>query len=257
MESQHARIMVVGAHPADPFERAGGTVARHLARGDVAMLVSLTSGVVTHAFTSFPATGKDKLRALDAVVATKRDEFERAARMLGVQEWRLLDLPESPMHFDLEAYVIMVDLIREFRPHALICQHPVEVGRHDHMDAGRFALAAADYARAEGFPSELAPHAVPHPFMSYYQDFPTEQLMGGPRHAPEVIVDISDVIDIKREAMLQFGTTQAREGEDYRRRLDRFFERVDGAAGYLHGFEYAERFTRWHPERVQYLPLGD
>lgn len=257
MSAQTARIMVIGAHPADPFERAGGTVAKHLAQGDEAMFVSLTSGAVTHAFTSFPMAGEDKLAEFDAIVDVKRDEFDRAAKALGVEEWRLLDFAESPLVIDKESYIAAVNLIREFRPNVVICQHPVEVGRFDHMEAGRFALAAVDYARAEGFPSALAPHAVPHIFMSYYQDFPTEQLLGGPRHAPEVIVDISDVIDIKREAMMQFGTTQAKEGEDYREKLDRFFERVDGAAGFIHGFEYAERFTRWHPERVQHLPLND
>ena len=257
MATEPNRIMVIGAHPADPFERAGGTVAKHLARGDGAMMVALTSGAVTHAFTSFPATGKDKLRDFDAVVESKHEEFGRAAQALGIEEWRVLDFPESPLVIDRDSYIAMVDLIREYRPQVVICQHPVEVGRQDHMDAGRFAIAAVDYARAEGFPSELAPHTVPHLFMSYYQDFPSEQLMGGPRHAPEVVVDTSSVIDVKREAMLQFGVTQTKQDEDYRHKLDIFFERVDGAAGYIHGFNYAERFTRWHPERVQYLPLND
>lgn len=250
------RILVVGAHPADPFERAGGTVAKHLARGDQAMLVSLTSGVVTHAFNTFPKTGADKLRDLELVKAGKLEEFERAARTLGVTNWRMLDFPESPLLVGLSEYVVMVDIVREFRPHVVLCAHPVEVGRHDHMDSGRFTIAAVDYARADGFPSPLAPHAVPNLFMFYYEDFRSEQLMGAPRHAPEVIVDISPVIATKREGMLAFGDTQAKEGEDYRLKLDQFFEHVDGAAGYIHGFDYAERFSRWEPERVQYLPLN-
>ena len=76
------------------------------------------------------------------------------------------------------------------------------------------------------------------------------------RHSPEVIVDITEALPRKREAMLRFRGTQARQGEDYPARLDRFFASVDGAAGYVNGFGYAERFTRWHPERVQLLPLA-
>jgi LmbE family N-acetylglucosaminyl deacetylase len=53
------RILVIAAHPQDPFERAGGTVAKHLERGDEARFLSLTTGVVTHAFGIFPATGTD------------------------------------------------------------------------------------------------------------------------------------------------------------------------------------------------------
>lgn len=257
MAGDPVRIMVIGAHPADPFERAGGTVAKHLQRGDEAFFVSLTSGAVTHAFTSFPATGEDKLKDLPRVIETKRQEFARAADALGVTDWLMLEFNESPLIVGLEEYVTLVNLIREFRPGVVICAHPVEVGRQDHMDSGRVAIAAVDYARAEGFPSPLAPHTVPDLFLSYYEDFRSEQMMGTPRHAPEVIVDISQVIGLKREAMMQFGTTQAKEGEDYGKKLDRFFERQDGNAGFLHGFDYAERFSRWNPERVQYLPLSN
>lgn len=249
--------MSIGAHPADAVERGGGTVAKHLARGDSAMLVSLTTGVVTHAFNIFPPEGEDKFRNIDEVAQTKRDEFERAARAIGVDDWRILEFSESPMLFGLDEYRAMVDLIREYRPTVVLCQHPIEVGRQDHMDSGRFTIAAVDYARAEGFPSKLAPHTVPNLFMAYYEDFRAEQLTGSPRHSPEVIVDISEVIEKKREAMLQFGTTQTNKGEDYAARMDRFLERVDGSVGNANGFGYAERFTRWNPERVQYLPLAE
>ena len=256
VETNGVRIMVVGAHPQDPVERAGGTVVKHLARGDRAMLVSHTSGVVTHAFNIFPATGADKLRDIERVRELKRQEFERAARVLGVTEHRILEFSESPMLFGLPEYVVMVDLLREFRPDVILCPSPVEVGRHDHMDSGRFTIAAVDYARAEGFPSALAPHTVPNLFLFYYEDFRAEQLMGTARHSPEVVVDITAAIDKKRAAMLEFAGSQTKAGEDLPRRLDRFFASVDGSAGYNNGFGYAERFTRWNPERVQYLPLA-
>lgn len=58
-------IMAITAHPQDPFERAGGAAVKHLERGDEAMYVTLTTGVVTHAFGVFPVTGDDKLKAID------------------------------------------------------------------------------------------------------------------------------------------------------------------------------------------------
>lgn len=255
MNAEPLRIMVVGAHPADPIERGGGTAAKHVARGDEVMVVALTSGVVTHAFNTFPATGADKLQGIDDIAAQKRRELASAADALGVA-WHAFDFHESPLLTGLTEYVAFVDLLREFRPNVVLCAHPVEVGRQDHMDSGRFTIAAVDYARAEGFPSALAPHTVGNLFLFYYEDFRSEQLMGGPRHSPEVVVDISAVIDQKRAAMMAFASTQEKEGEDYRRKLDRFFERVDGAAGYMHGFDYAERFSRWEPERVQHLPVA-
>ncbi|MBI3942522.1 MAG: PIG-L family deacetylase [Chloroflexi bacterium] len=256
MADKPVRIMVVGAHPADPFERAGGTVAKHLARGDQAMLVSLTYGVVTHAFTLFPRTGEDKLRDIDKIKAMKAREFEEASQILGATEHRLFDWAESPMIFGMEEYKTLINLIREFRPDVVLCPHPVEVGRHDHMETGRFTIAAVDYARADGFPSPLAPHAVPHIFMFYYEDYRSEQLMGASRHTADLIVDTTEVIDKKKAAMTIFGSTQTKRDEDYGKKLDDFMVRVDGNVGYLHGFGYGEQFTRWHPQRVKYLPVG-
>lgn len=260
MSETPTRILVIGAHPADPFERAGGTLANHLARGDEAFVVSLTHGVVTHAFTSFPATGADKLRDIDRVKGEKRREFEDACALLGVTGSRLYDLPESPLLYGMDEFILLVDLMREIRPRVLLCAHPVEVGRFDHMDSGTFILKAADYARAEGFPSPLAPHAIPEIFLFYYQVFSAEQLMGTSRHAPDVIVDTTASIEKKLALMTIFGRTQTKAGEDYEGRMRVFLERGDGAVGYKHGFGggrgYGEQFTRWHPARGPYLPLS-
>ena len=249
------RIMVIAAHPQDPIERAGGTVAKHIARGDEVMMVSLTTGVVTHAFGFFPATGADKLRDIEKVKETKRQEFARAREVLGVQQGVVLDFSESPMLFGREEYITVVNLIRQFRPHCVLCPHPVEYGRQDHMDSGRFAIAAVDYARAEGVPSSLAPHTVGNLFMFYYPDFRSEQVMGTPRHSPEIVVDITEVIGKKRAAMAVYASTQAKVGEDYEKKLDAFLLKIDAAAGYIHGFGYAEQFSRLNPERLQVLPI--
>lgn len=249
------RIMAIGAHPGDSIERAGGTVAKHVERGDDAIMVSLTSGVVTHAFNYFPATGDDKFSEIDKITAIKREEFGRGVEALGIPAWHMFEFRESPLAMGLDEYIALVNLIREFRPSVVLCPHPVEVGRQDHMDCGRFVIAAVDYARAEGFPSALAPHTIAAMFLYYYEDFRSEQLTGSARHSPEVIVDISSVMDKKRAAMMELAGTQTKESEDYRAKLDRFFDRVDGAAGYMHGFDFAERFNRWEPERCQYLPV--
>lgn len=256
MTVRTSRIMAIGAHPGDPIERAGGTAAKHIARGDDVMMVSLTSGVVTHAFGRFPATGDDKFKDLEKIVAEKTEEFARGVQALGVSSWHVFGFRESPLATGFDEYEAMVNLIREFRPNVVLCPHPVEVGRQDHMDCGRFTVAAVDYARAEGFPSLLAPHTVNNLFLYYYEDFRSEQLTGSPRHSPEVIVDISSVIDKKRAAMMELAGTQTKESEDYGAKLDRFFDRVDGAAGHIHGFNFAERFNRWDPERLQYLPIA-
>ena len=207
MPKEPVRIMVITAHPQDPFERARGTAAKHLERCDEAMFVTLTTGVVTHAFGVFPATGDDKLKDIDKVKDAKREEFETASKLLGLTDWRFLDFPESPMILGRDEHIVVMDLIREFCPDVVLCPHPVETGRQDHMDAGRFVVAAVDYARADGFPSPLAPHTISDIFMFYYPDFRADQLMGASRQAAGVVVDISSVIDKKRTARDAFAGT--------------------------------------------------
>ena len=48
MPSRNIRIMIVATHPADSFDQAGGTLAHHVARGDVVTAVIATTGVRSH-----------------------------------------------------------------------------------------------------------------------------------------------------------------------------------------------------------------
>ncbi len=249
------RILVIAAHPQDPFERTGGTVAKHLERGDEARFLSLTTGVVTHAFGIFAATGADKLKDVEAVKERKRGEFVDAAALLGV-EGRVLDFHESPLATGPDEYLTVIEEIRSFRPDVVLCPHPAEFGRFDHMDAGRFAIAAVDYARADGIPSALAPHAVRDVFTFYYQDTRSDVLLGVARMGPDVIVDITSVQPKKRAAMEVFGRTQAKPGEVYSDKMDRFFAAVDGASGYAAGTGYVEQFNHLNPRPSQYLPIA-
>ena len=56
--------------------------------------------------------------------------------------------------------------------------------------------------------------------------------------------------------MAVFGRTQAKPGEDYTTKLDRFFASVDGASGYAAGTGYVERFNHLNPRPVPFLPIG-
>jgi LmbE family N-acetylglucosaminyl deacetylase len=249
------RILVIAAHPQDPFERAGGTVTKHVDRGDEARFLSLTTGVVTHAFGIFPATGADKLNDVEAVKARKRGEFADAAKLLGVSG-QVFDFHESPLATGPDEYLAVIEEIRAFRPDVVLCPHPTEYGRFDHMDAGRFAVAAVDYARADGIPSALAPHAVRDVFTFYYQDTRSDQFAGVARIGPDVLVDVTDVQPRKRAAMEIFGRTQAKPGEDYARKMDQFFAAVDGASGYAAGTGYVEQFNHLNPRPWPYLPIA-
>ncbi len=72
----------------------------------------------------------------------------------------------------------VIEIMRGFRPDIVICPHPMEYGRLDHVDAGMFAIRCVDYVRADGFDSPLAPHTVKQIYMFHYQGYRPETLAG-------------------------------------------------------------------------------
>ncbi|MBH05365.1 MAG: hypothetical protein CMJ20_03505 [Phycisphaeraceae bacterium] len=63
--SEHMRVLHVGAHPADAFDHAGGTLANHVERGDEVTIVTLTHGVQSHAW-NLIAKSRDKNEVVDS-----------------------------------------------------------------------------------------------------------------------------------------------------------------------------------------------
>ena len=61
------RLMVVGAHGADPFDLAGGTMAKYASRGHEVMVVALSLGASD--FVHKPIKRRFFLAALDHQVA--------------------------------------------------------------------------------------------------------------------------------------------------------------------------------------------
>ena len=48
MASRPLKVLMVGAHPSDSFDQAGGTLAHHAAQGDHVTAACLTTGIRSH-----------------------------------------------------------------------------------------------------------------------------------------------------------------------------------------------------------------
>ena len=70
------RVMVVGAHAADPFDLAGGAMAKYVQAGHEVTVVALSLGARSHTMTA---------GSIEELRDTKREELHRAADILGVQ----------------------------------------------------------------------------------------------------------------------------------------------------------------------------
>jgi N-acetylglucosamine malate deacetylase 1 len=108
------KVVVFAAHPDDEVLGMGGTIAVHADRGDTVTVVCLTDGSSTQ------YAGNVALRN------QKNAEAQAAARILGVDEYVHLDLPD--MRLDTLAHVDLNQVVdqhlRERAPEVVYTAHP-------------------------------------------------------------------------------------------------------------------------------------
>jgi N-acetylglucosamine malate deacetylase 1 len=93
------RVLVVAAHPDDEVLGMGGTIARHITRGDEVRVLVVTDG----SSTQYPGDVDTRAR--------KEEEARRAARELGVEDYVHLDHPD--MRLDTLEHVQVNHIVQE------------------------------------------------------------------------------------------------------------------------------------------------
>ena len=177
-------LLLLGPHPDDVELSCGGLVAVSADRGYRVGIVDLTRGE----------------RATSGTVAGRAEEAQKAAEVLGVAVRSNLGLPDTGLRADEPEHIAaVVGAIRKHRPHLLVA--PWTEARHpDHAAAGRLAQHAMMFAGVAHYRTELGPRFRPTRLLHYPQ-----------RHEarPDLVVDISEVVQRKRDAIAchasQFG----------------------------------------------------
>jgi bacillithiol biosynthesis deacetylase BshB1 len=208
-ESPHGiDVLAVAAHPDDVEIACAGTVIRVTRGGGTAALVDLSAGE----------------RATRGTPETRREEAERAARILGALARENLGLPDGAITDDAAARRTLAGVIRRRRPRILLAPHPDD-DHPDHAAAGRLAVAANFLAGVGGYEAEGERHraAVVLFYMMHH------------RFAPALVVNVSDVYEEKIRAV-----------ECYRSQLHdpsvRGLETNVGAADFLERLRARDRF---------------
>jgi LmbE family N-acetylglucosaminyl deacetylase len=187
------RAMVLFAHPDDAEFMCGGTVARWAREGCEVHYVCITDG---SAGSNEPGVTREELRPL------RVQEQRAAADVLGVVSVTFLGEVDGMLEVNLDTRRKVCREVRGLRPDVIVAPDPSRlwygngyINHTDHKRAGELALTAImpDAPTRPMFPElldeGLEPFEVPNLYLSMNE--------------PELVVDITDVMDVKLKALAQ------------------------------------------------------
>jgi N-acetylglucosamine malate deacetylase 1 len=175
-------VLAIGAHPDDIELACAATVAKLVKRGYSVGILDLTEG-------ELGTRGSREIR---------KKEAETSAKILGVSCRTNLGLPDGNIEVNRENITRVIEAIRTHAPSILLFPHWLE--RHpDHEHAHKLCREAWFYAGLAKITTTVNgksqdPHR-PRKFFHFMQKY---------EFVPSLIVDVSDVYDIKKEALAAF-----------------------------------------------------
>jgi len=174
-------ILAIMAHPDDAELLCGGVLALSARMGRTVGILDLTKG-------EGGTWGSPE---------TRQQEAERAASILGVTVRANAGLPDTALENTPEARAHVAGFIRELRPRTVLLHWP-EARHPDHRAASALGYEASFIAGLRGAKVTGEPHR-PHKvlYCLSYREEPVK---------PSFVVDITDVIDRKLDAIFAFGT---------------------------------------------------
>ncbi|MEJ1995409.1 MAG: PIG-L family deacetylase [Limibacillus sp.] len=237
--------LVVSAHAADFVWRCAGAIALHVAKGYRVTVLCLSFGERGESAKLWKQEGM----TLERVKAARREEAEKAAAALGVEDIRFFDLGDYPLELDRAAKDRLVDLLREVQPAFILSHSLYDPYNTDHMYTTKVLMECRMIAQAWGHkPGEKVLGA---PQLYLFEPHQTEQ-MGW---KPDLFLDITPVWEKKRAAI------ECMAGQehlwDYYTRLaenrGNHFRRNSGGQSGGRDCRYAEGFQSIYPRTVDEL----
>jgi 4-oxalomesaconate hydratase len=234
------RLLVIGAHAADFVWRAGGAIAVTTTAGGSGRVIALSYGERGESGELW----KDPEQTLENVKRIRHEEAERAAGALGA-DFRCLDLGDYPLDLDRPALERLADEIREFRPDAVVTHTDRDPFNPDHA-AAFFAVERAR-ALASGAGVASGFDTIPPPEFFLFEPHQPELC----NFTPDTFVDITAVIERKREAMAAMASQQYLQTYYGQRAEQRgnHARRISGSSS----VQFAEAFQRVLPQLVTEL----
>lgn len=214
-------VMVLAPHMDDEVLGCGGTLAKHIQAGAHVTVVYMTDGGRGDVALNEAELRPDQRReAQAALVALRKAEAARAAKLLGIQGIIYLDYPDGALRVDAGSVAKMDELLRALRPDHVYLPFVMDL-HEDHWQTN-----CIFYEAARRLP---AAQTVQLTCLGYE--------IWTPLFANRV-VDISDVIELKLRAVAEFQSQLLQ--VDYKRCVEGL--NTYRAMVQMRGIGYAEAF---------------
>jgi 4-oxalomesaconate hydratase len=234
------RVLVIGAHAADFVWRAGGAIAVATRTGGVARVIALSYGERGESGELWKQEGQ----TVEAVKRVRHAEAEQAATALGA-DFKAMDFGDYPLEVGPDRLAAVVDEIRAFAPDVLVTHTDTDPFNPDHALAHDVVARARSLAAGAGVPSAL--RAIRPPDLFLFEPHQPELC----NFTPTTFVDISAVMDAKREAMAAMAAQQYLQTY-YDQRAEQRGNHARRASG-DQAVRHAEAFQRVLPQVVEQL----
>ncbi|MGD1995424.1 MAG: PIG-L family deacetylase [Anaerolineae bacterium] len=178
-------ILAIGAHPDDAEIGCAGLLLKAKARG-------LNTGILVLTHGEMSSFGDRETRAKEA---------QAAAEILGVDAFRILDMPDARLEFSYDYALRITEVIKELQPRLLLTPH-FKDHHPDHKVVPRLVERASYLATRPALFPEYEP-LVPQPrHLTFPLSFrrPCE---------PTFVLDITDVYGVKQKALQAHGSQYA------------------------------------------------
>lgn len=219
---------MIAAHPDDPEFLAGGTIGRLAKEGREVSYVILTNG---------NKGSGDRSVTSEQLLAIRQDEQRRAARVLGVVRIEFLGYEDGELEDTRDLRRDITREIRRWRPDLIITMNPRRAYEHfavwhrDRRITGRVVLdcvypLARDHLTFPDLLPEYEPHKVREVYLIQWEQ-------------PRMIIDITDTMDLKLEA-IRCHASQVADVKTFEARM----RSCAVTLGKEKGYSYAEGFDQ-------------
>ncbi|UII55823.1 bacillithiol biosynthesis deacetylase BshB2 [Cytobacillus spongiae] len=148
MQSER-HVLVIFPHPDDEAFGVSGTIAKHISNGTPVTYACLTLGEMGRNMGNPPFATRESLPKI------RKAELEEAAKVLGIQDLRMLGYRDKTIEFEEEDLLTthLLSIIREVNPSLIITFYPGYAVHPDHDATGAAVVRAVKQLPADQRPT--------------------------------------------------------------------------------------------------------